>query len=300
MQGPAFGEVMSDVPLRILTRPLSWRGVGLHTGQPTTLTLRPLSPDQREILYREARSLWLLRRRTSHRSYEWPVSTRFVVRTAHATSIGESRVHVATVEHVLAALMGLRVGGLVLEVDGPEVPILDGSARPFVEALQENLTETAEPWPSVGLPEPIEVTSESAWVRAEPAERLTIEYTVEFGHPVIGRQTWVGTWPDVDFGQDLAPARTFGFLRQADELRARGLARGASPENTVLLDETTVVNPPLRFPDEFVRHKVLDLLGDLALLGGGWPRARIQVYRGGHRLHIELVRRWVTVQEMAG
>ncbi|MCS7313369.1 MAG: UDP-3-O-acyl-N-acetylglucosamine deacetylase, partial [Acidobacteria bacterium] len=111
---------MIDVPLRILTRPLSWQGIGIHTGQPATLTLRPLSPDQRAILYREARSLWLLRRRTSRRSYEWPISTRFVVRTAHATSIGESWVHVTTVEHVLAALMGLRVGGAVLEVDGPE------------------------------------------------------------------------------------------------------------------------------------------------------------------------------------
>lgn len=291
---------MNDAPMQVLTRPLSWQGVGIHTGQPVTLTLRPLSPDQRAILYREAGSLWLLRRRTSRRSYEWPVSTRFVVRTAQATSIGESRVHVATVEHVLAALMGLRVGGVVLEVDGPEVPILDGSAEPFVEALRESLAEAAEPWPSVRLPEPISVASGPAWIRAEPAERLTVEYTVEFDHPVIGRQTWTGTWPDVDFGRDLAPARTFGFLRQADELRARGLARGASPENTVLLDETAVVNPPLRFPDEFVRHKVLDLLGDLALLGGGWPRARIQAYRGGHRLHIELVRRWVTVQEMAG
>jgi UDP-3-O-[3-hydroxymyristoyl] N-acetylglucosamine deacetylase len=291
-------ETNESPSMRTLTRTLRWEGMGIHTGQPVTLTLRPLSPDQRVILYREAGSLWLLRRRTSRRSYEWPVSARFVVQTAHATSIGESRVHVATVEHVRAALMGLRVGGIVLEVDGPEMPILDGSAGPFVEALQESLTETAEPWPSVDLPEAIDVTAESAWVRAEPADRLVVEYTIEFDHPAIGRQAWMGVWPDVDFGRDLAPARTFGFLRQGDVLRARGLARGASPENTVLLDDAAVVNPPLRFPDEFVRHKVLDLLGDLALLGGGWPRAHIRVYRGGHRLHVELVRRWIAVREM--
>lgn len=284
--------------IRSLKHPVTWRGIGVHTGEPSTVTLRPVPIHQWQVIRKDLGTLWLLRRRTASRTYEWPVNARNIVRTRRATSIGEEGVHVSTLEHLLAALMGLRVGSLIIEVEGPEIPFLDGSAQGFVETLRDVVQDTDVPWPTIPLRETVVFKDERGWIRAEPDEDFFIEYTIVFDHPLIGRQTWAGRWSEATFVNDIAPARTFGFVDQASWLHMQGMARGASETNTILLTRDGLQNPPLRFPDEFVRHKVLDLVGDLALLGGGWPKARIQVYRGGHRLHAELIRRWHTLEVM--
>ncbi len=275
---------------RMLTQPASWEGTGVHSGTVQRVRLEPIPVSEWTHLLETMGSFWILRRRTGKTSRVWPVSLRHLIDTHHATTLGVADDAVTTVEHLLATFMGLRIGGVWIDVDGDEIPILDGSARPFVERLLPILQDTDFPWPRHTLHTPVRVQHETAWLRATPSDRWRVEYTIVFDHPMIGTQSWTGVMETIDFVHEIAPARTFGFMRDAPHLFKRGRAYGASPENTLILTDHGLLNPPLRFPDEFVRHKILDLMGDLALLGGGWPRVHIRVYRGGHRLHIAFVR----------
>ena len=275
---------------RMLTQPTSWEGTGVHSGTTQRVRLEPIPVTEWTRLLETMGAFWILRRRAGSDAHVWPVTPKFLVDTHHATALGQADRTVTTVEHLLAALMGLRIGGVWIDVDGDEIPILDGSAQPFVRRLLPLLRDTDFPWPRYALHTPIDIRQETAWLQATPSDRWQVEYTIVFDHPLIGTQRWSGVIESVDFVHEIAPARTFGFMRDAFHLLRQGRARGASPENTLILTDHGLINPPLRFPDEFVRHKVLDLMGDLALLGGGWPRAHIRIYRGGHRLHIEFVR----------
>jgi len=225
------------------------------------------------------------------RRIEIPAQAESLVSTERATSLARDGARVATVEHLLAALYGTGVDNLRIELDGPELPALDGSAAPWVELLRRaGLREQASERRTLALERTLLLREGEAWIRAEPCAGLSLRYSIDFSHPLIGRQELSidGEDPEV-FAREIAPARTFGFASELAGLFEHGLARGGSLARAVLLDESGVVNPEgLRFSDEPVRHKILDLFGDLALLGVRL-RARVEVERGGHRLHQALI-----------
>jgi UDP-3-O-[3-hydroxymyristoyl] N-acetylglucosamine deacetylase len=275
---------------RTIAEKISCTGVGLHSGQTVGLVLCPAEPDTGVCFVR----------REGDRVVEIPARADFVSSTANATTLERDGLTVETVEHLLAALAGLGVDNVRVEVDGAEIPVMDGSAESFaylVEAV--GLRQQATPRRLLVVKKSVSVTDGLRTARIDPAHRgfgldsvinYSINYAIDFAHPAIGRQVLeLADLTPALFRSELARARTFGFLDQVDALREAGLARGASLENTVVLDDEGVMNEPgLRWPDEFVRHKVLDLVGDLALLG--YPlRASVQVERGGHALHRALV-----------
>jgi UDP-3-O-[3-hydroxymyristoyl] N-acetylglucosamine deacetylase/3-hydroxyacyl-[acyl-carrier-protein] dehydratase len=238
---------------------ISLEGIGVHSGAPATLTFVPA-----------AVGTGIRFRRTDlDGTPEIPVDLDHVAGTELGTSLGEGEVRVQTVEHVMAALAARGVDNAILELSGPEPPILDGSFALYLEALESVGTEEQEsPRAVIQIPEPVTLKMDSGeFYVAAPGDGLRISATIEFDHPGIGRQFGTFFFSEGSFAQEIAPARTFGFKADAEALHARGLALGASLENTVVLDETGVMNSELRFPDEFLRHKVGDMVGDLYLLG---------------------------------
>jgi UDP-3-O-[3-hydroxymyristoyl] N-acetylglucosamine deacetylase len=202
----------------------------------------------------------------------------------HATTLNRDGVSIGTVEHLLAALAGLGIDDVRVEVDGPEVPVLDGSASPFVILLHEaGLRPLAVPRQLLRVRQPVEVVHGAKSARLVPSEHFEVSYTIGFDHPLLRHQAFALRVTPRSFTDQIAPARTFGFLREVELLRKNGLALGGSLENAVVIGETGVLNNKLRFEDEFVRHKMLDAIGDLALLGH--PRGSAQARRdaGGLR-----------------
>jgi UDP-3-O-[3-hydroxymyristoyl] N-acetylglucosamine deacetylase len=199
--------------------------------------------------------------------------------------LGDRRL--ATVEHLLAALAGTGVSQAEIWVDAGEIPLLDGSALPWVEAIAEaGLEEVGERQEPTLPPEPLTLQQGLAFITAFRAEALRLAAAVEFPQAAIGRQLYSIALTPAAFVAEIAPARTFGFREQVEQLRAAGLIQGGGLDNALVCDGDHWLNPPLRFADEPVRHKLLDLLGDLALLG--LPRAQVFAYRGSHGLHTEL------------
>jgi UDP-3-O-[3-hydroxymyristoyl] N-acetylglucosamine deacetylase/3-hydroxyacyl-[acyl-carrier-protein] dehydratase len=212
------------------------------------------------------------------------------VETERRTQLGEGDLALHTVEHVLAAVAGLQVDDLRIVMNAPEPPIMDGSAGPFVRALQEAGVRSNSGVPdTLVVCESIRVTDGGSWYEAHPGHGLTVDVRIDFPHPMVGAQT--GTWrvtPD-EFVRELANARTFGFASEVEMLRGKGLIRGGSTENAVVLDDTGVVDNALRWPDEFVRHKALDCIGDLALTGRR-VQGRIVAHRPSHAGTVRFVR----------
>ena len=255
-------------------------GVGLHLGLPCTLTFRPAEPGTGVRFRRVDRP----------GAPEIPALASEAVASERRTVLGRGDDALHTVEHVLAAVGALDVDDLVIEMDGPEPPIMDGSAAPFLDALRAAGVVDAAGEPAwLELAEPVRVIDGESVYEAFPADALTLEVDVDFAHPLIGRQAGRYTVTPDAFARELAPARTFGFVREVEALRAKGLIRGASTANAVVLDEQGVVDNVLRWPDEFVRHKAMDCVGDLALAGGR-VRARIVAQRPSHRGTVTLVR----------
>ncbi len=255
-------------------------GVGVHSGLPVTLALHPADAGT---------GLRFIRTCVEGRhDREIPADMGAVTATEFATVLGdESGPLVSTAEHVLAALSGLGVDNAVVEIDGPEAPIMDGSAAPFVAAIDLVGLETLDhPRRYIRVLKPVRVAMGDAYGEIKPNPRgFRIEAEVEFDHPLIGNQSMaVDVKPD-SFRHEIARARTFGFMRDVATLWNAGYALGASLENTLVVTENRILNPEgMRFPDEFVRHKVLDAVGDLALAGGpllGTYRS----LRGGHKLN---------------
>lgn len=266
---------------RTIAEKISCTGIGLHSGQPVALTLHPARVDSGLVFVRNE----------GGRTVEIPASAYQVSSTRLATSIGRPGQAIATVEHLLAALYGVGIDNVRIEVDGPEIPIMDGSAASFVFLVRAaGIFEQRAPRRVLRLRRPVEVRSGERWIRVEPGRGLRVSYAIDFAHPSIGRQSIEGfdLTPD-RFEREICRARTFGFLHEVQALWRAGLAQGGSLENTIVLDEKRVLNPEgLRMADEFVRHKVLDLLGDFALLG--LPlQAHVRVVRGGHALHQQLL-----------
>jgi UDP-3-O-[3-hydroxymyristoyl] N-acetylglucosamine deacetylase len=256
-------------------------GVGVHSGLPVTLTLHP-ADDDTGIVFQRVTTDGTIER-------EIRADVRAVTATEFATVLGDASGPLcSTAEHLLAALRGLNVDNVVVEIDGPEVPIMDGSAAPFVDALdQAGLTARALPRRYIEVLKPVRVAKGAAFGELRPYEHgFRVEAEIEFDHPLIGRQALaLDIGPDT-FRRELARARTFGFMKDVAKLWSAGFALGASFENTLVITEDRVLNPEgLRFADEFVRHKALDAVGDLALAGApilGCFRSR----RGGHRLNV--------------
>lgn len=279
------GLASRQEPLTIMSRVRSTikhtvavEGVGLHSGIQTRLELRPADPGTGLVFVRsDLRNL----RIEAHQSATTALD--------YATSVGRDDVSVGTVEHLLSAVVATGVTDMEMVIDGSEVPILDGSALPFLHLIEAACPQkSGSPVEPIRLREPIEVRHRDRWIVIEPSDRLEIEYAIEFDHPSIGNQQINLTIDEETFGSEVAPARTFGFLRDVERMRAAGLARGGSLENCIVLDDSGIASGQLRFEDEFVRHKVLDLVGDLALLGRP-ILGRISAWKAGHALHSHLV-----------
>ncbi len=265
---------------RTLQRTVVVDGVGLHSGAKVTLRLVPAPANHGLIFVRTD----LGGKPTI------PVRSEFVTDTALATTLGQCGVKVSTVEHLLAAVSGLGIDNLRIEVDGPEIPIMDGSAAPFADRMSEaGVRLQGEPKSFIVIKRPVTVTEGDKYASFSPAKRFRIDCTIDFKHPLISDQQFTLEFSDRSFIRDVASARTFGFLRDVDKLRSVGLARGGSLENAVVVDDFSILNPEgLRFPDEFVRHKLLDALGDVSLLGRPVIGA-LTVFKTGHALNQKLV-----------
>jgi len=225
-----------------------------------------------------------------------PARPENVVNSHYATTVGVNGTRIQTVEHLMAAAVGLGIDNVEIEVDGPEIPAMDGSAKPFVAllAFAGRVQQSARRRP-LTLPCPLRVGGNGRWIHIVPAETLRITYTLDNDHPAIGTQVLSWTPTERSFVEEFAPARTYGFLKDLGLMRKNGLARGGSLDNAIVLGNSGALNG-LRFNDEFVRHKILDLLGDLALIGRPIG-AHVIARNGGHALNLELVQ---AVQRAAG
>jgi UDP-3-O-[3-hydroxymyristoyl] N-acetylglucosamine deacetylase len=251
-------------------------GIGLHTGRAARMTLRP-APADAGITFQ----------RTDRAGRAIPAALGSVTGTAGCVALGGAD-GVATVEHLLSAAVSLGADNLAVDVDGPELPGFDGSALPFVRALhQAGACVLDAPRHALMVREPVSVEDGDAWAVALPARQFSAAYVVTLGAG-LGDQAATYDEGRLAYEETIAPARTWGYQRDAEALRARGMALGATLDNTLVIGDDGFLNPP-RFPNEAARHKLLDLVGDLALLGRPIC-GRVVVVRGGHRLHVALAR----------
>jgi UDP-3-O-[3-hydroxymyristoyl] N-acetylglucosamine deacetylase len=255
-------------------------GVGLHSGAPVTLRILP-APAGTGIVFR----------RTDLESFEIEASGRNVARVSYATSLMKKGVLISTTEHLLSAFIGAGIDNAIVELDNLELPILDGSARPFVEMIQKaGIRRQRKIRTYLRIVREVELREGDKFIAVYPASTYSVSYSINFPHPQIGRQTFCVQLTNGSYVREIAPARTFGFMHEAEAMRQQGLIRGASTENAIVLSRDEVLNPPLRFVDEFVRHKVLDLIGDLALIGKQ-ILGSVVADRAGHSMHTALVSR---------
>src|SRR5712691_1751502 len=254
-------------------------GIGVHSGLPVTLTLYPADAGTGVVF---------IRRVDGRRQREIRANARSVTATELATVLGDaSGPGVSTIEHIMAALCGLGVDNAIVELDGPEAPIMDGSAAPFVDAIDRvGIVTLAAPRRYTKVLKPVRVANDAALGELKPYEHgFRVEVEIDFDHPLIGRQALAVDVEPAAFRREIARARTFGFMRDVGKLWNAGYALGATLENTLVVSDNRVLNPEgTRFPDEFVRHKVLDAIGDLALAGGPLLGTYRSV-RGGHKLN---------------
>ena len=256
------------------------KGVGLHSGAPVQLRILP-APSGTGIVFR----------RIDLDNFEIEATGRNVARVSYATSLMKKGVLISTTEHLLSAFIGTGIDNAIVELDNLELPILDGSARPFVDMIQRaGIRKQRRLRSYMRIRREIELREGDKFIAVYPADTYSVSYTIDFPHRLIGRETFRVDLTDGNFLREIAPARTFGFLHQADAMRQQGLIRGASTENAIVLTPEGLMNPPLRYADEFVRHKVLDLIGDLALVGKQ-ILGNIVADRAGHAMHTALVSR---------
>jgi UDP-3-O-[3-hydroxymyristoyl] N-acetylglucosamine deacetylase len=255
-------------------------GVGLHTGQQVTVSIHPAPMNA---------GRYFVRTDLDSGPVTIPADIDALHQTVLSTELMAEGVTIRTVEHLLAALSGLGIDNARIEVDGPEIPLLDGSAREWVQQIAIAGWVSQSCLRSIQvLSAPVTVERGDAFVAAIPADRLRFTYGIDFSNPAIGQQ-WQSV-SDSEFVTEIASARTFGFAEEVEKLRAGGLIKGGSLENALVCSDEGWLNPPLRYINEPVRHKVLDLIGDLSLLGS-IPKAHFFAYKASHALHTQLVRR---------
>ena len=260
--------------------PIEFSGVGLHSGAPVRMRILPATAGS-----------GILFRRVDLDGFIVEAVGRNVAKVSYATSVMKKGVLISTTEHLLSAFLGLGIDNAIVELDGLELPILDGSALPIVDAaLRAGLRQQRRKRLYMRVKQAVELREGSKSITVYPADSYRIHYRIDFPHPLIGDKDFTVELTNGSYIKQIAPARTFGFLRDEAALRNMGLIRGASEQNAIVLTDEGVRNPPLRFPDEFVRHKVLDLIGDLALLGHPLL-GRVEADRAGHAMHTALVSR---------
>ncbi len=255
-------------------------GVGLHSGAPVAMRILP-APPGRGIVFR----------RTDLDDFEIEANGRNVARVSYATSLMKKGVLISTTEHLLSAFTGLGVDNAIVELDNLELPILDGSALPFVDLIQKaGIRKQRRPRRYLKILREVEMREGNKFISVYPADTYSVSYSINFPHPLIGKETFQLELSNGSYLKNIAAARTFGSREDEKAMRNMGLIRGASRENCIVLTRDGIENGPLRFPDEFVRHKVLDLVGDLALLGKP-ILGKILADRAGHAMHTALVSR---------
>jgi UDP-3-O-[3-hydroxymyristoyl] N-acetylglucosamine deacetylase len=255
-------------------------GIGLHSGAPVCLQILPASPGTGIVF-----------RRTDLEGFEIEANSRNVARVSYATSLMKKGVLISTTEHLLSAFTGLGVDNAIVELDNLELPILDGSALPFVELIQKaGIRKQRRPRRYMKILREVEMREGNKFISVYPADSYSVSYSINFPHPLIGKETFQVELSNGSYLRNIAAARTFGSREDEKAMRNMGLIRGASRDNCIVLTRDGVENGPLRFSDEFVRHKVLDLVGDLALLGKP-ILGRIVADRAGHAMHTALVSR---------
>ena len=265
-----------DIQQKTIRRQVEAEGVGLHSGRAVRLTLSPAAADT-GVLFRAPDGTLI------------PATIDSVVDGHFATTIGAFGVRVRTIEHLMAAAAAMGIDNVLIDVGGDELPAMDGSSRRFVELLaaagRVSLPATRRP---LVIDEPVRVEEGTRWIQVLPAESYRISYTLDHDHPAIGLQVASYVVTEEVFTEQIAPARTYGFLRDMGAMRKNGLALGGSLDNAVVVGKRSVLNDTLRFPDEFVRHKILDLIGDVALLGRPLV-GHVIARNGGHALNHKLL-----------
>ena len=260
---------------RTLRRHVSCTGIGLHSGNKVTLSLKPAPAD------------YGIRFHRTDLGVEIPATiTHLRGMQQYQTGLAREAVSVETVEHLLAALSALRIDNAIVELNHPEVPIMDGSAAPWVHLIvnEAGVKKLSAARRYLKVLRPISLAQGDKRISLYPADHLKVTYSISFDHPLLRHQSRTMSITDDSFVEEIAPARTFGFLKEVEMLRQRGLALGGSLDNAIVLGDTGVLNNTLRFEDEFVRHKILDAIGDLSLVG--YPViGHLVAHRGGHALH---------------
>ncbi len=265
---------------RTLKREVSFEGIGLHTGRHSKVRLRPASRDTGIIFIRTDKDLAIR------------ASINSVTDTAFSTTLGYNGIKIRTVEHILAALYGLGIDNLFIEINGPEIPILDGSSIELTNLiLKGEIAKQSKKRPYIRITNPVVINDGYAKIIALPHNGRRITYMIHFNHHLLGEQKLSLELTEENFVIEVAPARTFGFLKDVDYLKANGFAKGGSFDNVIILGENSILNSSgLRFKDEFVRHKILDLIGDLSL--AGFPiYGHIIASKSGHTTNLKFLKK---------
>ncbi len=259
---------------RTLRRSISCAGIGLHSGNKVALSLKP-APADSGIRFR----------RSDLGGLEIPATAQHVGGINYATGLTRDAVQVDTVEHLLAALVSLGIDNVIVELNSPEVPIMDGSAAPFIYLIHEaGVKELMAPRRYLKVLRPISLSRGDKRIALYPSDHFKVTYSIAYDHPLLRHQSRTIRLSESSFVDEIAAARTFTFLKEVEVLRQQGLALGGSLENAIVIGDTGVLNSALRFDDEFVRHKILDVIGDMALVGHPII-GHLVAHRGGHALH---------------
>ncbi len=264
---------------------VSCTGIGLHSGEKVTLTIKPAPPDSGiKFIRKDLPGRQLIKAHYDN-----------VIDTTLCTTIGNNGNRVSTIEHLMAAFFGCGIDNATVELDGPEVPIMDGSSAPFIFLLKSvGITEQRKPKQFIVIKKPFSIHEGSRSITVKPSKELKISFTVDFNHPLISEQQYNFHFSGKDFIDEISKARTFGFLKDIETLRQAGLAKGGSLDNAIVIDDFRVLNEDgLRYKDEFVRHKILDFIGDLAVIGSP-VIGHFQIQKSGHSLNQAMLKKITT------
>ena len=267
---------------RTIQKPVEVIGIGLHKGKPVKLKLEPLVENSGIVFYRSDKAISI------------PLNSNNIVDTKLATVIGKNNVTISTIEHLMSTIYAFGIDNLRIIVDNDEIPILDGSASGFTMLIKEaGIKELEANKKFLKLKKEIVIKEGEKYVKLIPTQNINfiIDYTIEFNHPLIRKQRKIFDFSIKNYLREIANARTFGFLKEIQYLRSIGLALGGSLENAIVLDDKGILNDNLRYPDEFVRHKILDAIGDLSVIGYNLLNAKYISYKGSHHLNAMLTKK---------
>ncbi|MEW6103353.1 MAG: UDP-3-O-acyl-N-acetylglucosamine deacetylase [bacterium] len=268
---------MNNLTQNTINREVSISGIGLHTGKDITAFLKPAPPDTGIVFIMD--------------NVRIPAKLMFISSSYREISLKKDGVEIRTIEHLLASLSSFSITNLFIELTGSEIPIMDGSCLPFVELIKSaGIKKQSARVKCLSFAGPVEIKEDGRFISILPYDGFKVSYTISFDHPIVKEQSLEIDIDKDSFVNDIAPARTFGFLEEVDNLRKAGLIKGGSLENAIVVSDNEIINKPLRYEDEFVRHKILDLIGDISLLGIPL-KGHIIANCSGHSLNIKLARR---------